>query len=117
MVNPFLTLIKTVTQLHVRQIITPAKGFSALAEDNEAFISDDNMMLSFQPHPEIMGEFATFVMRHGDSYAGKGMNKEQVEETIQRLGDEQDGLVMLEKVLEWVREPEAYSSKLQGCLG
>ena len=64
------------------------------------------MMLSFQAHPEIMGEFATFVMRHSDSYARKGMSKEQVEENIQRLGDGQDGLVVLERILEWVREHE-----------
>ena len=61
-------------------------------------------MLSFQAHPEIMGEFATFVMRNGDSYAGRGMSKEEVESKIQRLGDEQDGLVVLERVLRWVRE-------------
>ena len=62
------------------------------------------MILSFQAHPEIMGEFATFVMRNGNSYAGKGMNEEEVEEKIQGLGGEQDGLVVLGKVLEWVRE-------------
>ena len=51
-----------------------------------------------------MAEFATFVMRNGDSYSGKGMSKEEVEAKIQGLGGEQDGLVVLERVLRWVRE-------------
>jgi hypothetical protein len=85
--------------------VTPASDFISLAEDNEALISSNNMVLSFQAHPEIMGDFATFVMRNGNSYAGKGMSVSEVEEKIQRLRDDQDGLVVLERVLRWVMEP------------
>lgn len=99
--------MKTATQLHVRQVVSPAAKFTALAENNEAFISEDNMVLSFQAHPEIMGEFATFVMRNGNSYAGNGMTESQVEEKIRKLGDEQDGLVVLQRVLTWAREAGA----------
>lgn len=98
---------QTSTQLHVRKIVTPAPDFIALAQDNEAFISPSNMVLSFQAHPEIMDEFATFVMRNSNHYDGKGMSKGDVEEKITRLGDEQDGMVVLERVLDWVREPAA----------
>jgi hypothetical protein len=96
-----------VIQLHVREIVTPAPNFTALAEDNEVFVSNSNMILSFQSHPEIMSEFATFVMRNGNSYVGKGMTESDVEEKIKGLGGEQDGLVVLERVLEWVMEPGA----------
>jgi hypothetical protein len=65
------------------------------------------MVLSFQAHPEIMGEFATFVMRNSNSYAGKDMSEAEVEEKIRRLGDKQDGMAVLERVLKWVREPGA----------
>ena len=61
-------------------------------------------MLSFQAHPEIMGEFATLVMRNGNSYAGRGMSQKEVEGKIQKLGDQQDGMVVLERILRWVRE-------------
>jgi len=97
----------TATQLHVRQIVTPAPGFIALAEDNEAFISGDNMVLSFQAHPEIMDAFATFVMRNGGGYKGKNMSEQEFEGKIEGLAGDQDGLVVLERVLKWVREPAA----------
>jgi hypothetical protein len=91
--------IRTTTQLHVRQILTPASNFKALAQENEAFVSDDNMVLSLQAHPEIMKVFATFVMRHGNTYSGRYLSENQVEEKIQKLGGEQDGLTVLERVL------------------
>lgn len=64
-------------------------------------------MLSFQAHPEIIGEFASLVMRNGNSYVARGMSVEDVEGKIRALRGEQDGMVVLEKGLEWVRESGA----------
>jgi hypothetical protein len=51
----------------------------------EAFISYSNKVISFQAHPEIMGWFTPFVMRNGDSYAGRGMSQREVEGKIQKI--------------------------------
>lgn len=82
----------------------PAPGFVPMAEDNEAFVSEDNMVLSFQAHPEIMGEFATMVMGSTQSYNAKGKTQEDIGAKVARLGDPQDGLTVLRRILEWVGE-------------
>lgn len=61
-------------------------------------------MLSFQAHPEIGSGFAREILSDDDDTYTKGQTKEEVEDMLRRIGDPQDGLDLLRRVLEWVHE-------------
>jgi GMP synthase-like glutamine amidotransferase len=92
------------SQFHVREIAKPASGFIALAEDNECFISESNMVLSFQAHPEIDGVFAKEVLVDDDKTYIERYTSKEIEELIRTCEDPQDGLAILERVVQWVVE-------------
>ena len=78
--------------------------FIALAENNEAFVSKSNTLLSLQAHPEIAGKFATDIMCDDDTTYTEGKTPAEIEVMRATAGDAQDGLDMLRRIVEWVGE-------------
>lgn len=92
------------SQFHVREVSKPAPGFIALAENNEAFLSETNTILSFQAHPEIDGIFAKKILDNDDPTYVESVSPEEVQQIKDHCADKQDGLVMLERVVKWMGE-------------
>lgn len=88
----------------MREVSVAAPNFIALAEDNESFVSQSNKILSFQAHPEIGGEFSRMILEDDDTTYVEGQTQEKIEKMIQRVGDKQDGLDLLRRVVQWVNE-------------
>jgi hypothetical protein len=61
-------------------------------------------MLSFQAHPEIGAEFSKKILLDDDTTYTKGQGQKEKNEMVERVGDPQDGLDLLRRVLEWVGE-------------
>ncbi|KAH8594960.1 copper/iron-regulated glutamine amidotransferase [Bisporella sp. PMI_857] len=92
------------TQFHVREVAKATDDFVLLAENNEAFVSKSNTMLSFQAHPEIMGKFAKDLIWDDDITYTEGKSKEEIGEMRATINDPQDGVELLRRVIEWVDE-------------
>lgn len=45
-------------EFHRREIQSPAQGFVSLAEGNQSFVNEANIILTFQGHPELNSEVA-----------------------------------------------------------
>lgn len=61
-------------------------------------------MLSFQAHPEIGVEFSRKILLDHDTTYTEGQDQKERDEMVERVGDPQDGLDLLRRVLEWVKE-------------
>lgn len=92
------------SQFHVRMVKEVAEGWTMLAEGNECFVSRDGMMLGIQAHPEIGGAFGRRILEGDDGTYTGGMSEEGVREKRERMGDEQDGMSILSRIVEWVGE-------------
>ena len=92
------------SQFHVREVAAATDEFIPLAENNEAFISKSNKLLSFQAHPEIFGKFAKDIIWDDDTTYTEGKSAEEIQEMRATIGNEQDGIDMLRRVLRWVEE-------------
>lgn len=95
---------KMASQFHVREVTKFTPEFIPLAENNEAFISRSNSLLSFQAHPEILGQFAKDIIWDDDTTYTEGKTEKEIEEMRATIGDEQDGLYMLRRMVQWVSE-------------
>lgn len=88
----------------MREVVSAASGFTALAADNESFVSISDKILSFQAHPEINGEFSKKILEDDDTTYVEGLTREEIENMIRTVGDKQDGLDLLRRVVQWVSE-------------
>jgi hypothetical protein len=67
-------------------------------------VSESNTILTFQAHPEIGSGFAREILLDDDNTYTAGRTREDLDEVLERIGDPQDGLDLLLRVLEWVHE-------------
>jgi hypothetical protein len=67
-------------------------------------LSTSNTISGIQAHPEMNGKIAIIILDANDStHVGKYLAQES-EETEGRCNDEQDGLVIFESIVDWVRD-------------
>lgn len=93
-------------QHHRREVSKPAPGFITLAEGNQCFLSEDNMILSFQGHPEKDAETAKLRMHDSLRWFGFDAVDEKAWAKLQQLMDlEHDGEMVWRRILAWVEEP------------
>lgn len=89
-------------EFHAREIKMPAKGFIALAEGNQSFLSESNTILTFQGHPELNADLARTLYAHAPAYMGfEGDRKELL---LEKSGLDHDGVKIWARILKWVRE-------------
>jgi len=67
-------------------------------------LSRSNMLLGIQAHPEIHGQFAKDIIWDDDTTYTEGKTAEQIQEMRATIGDEQDGIEILRRILKWVEE-------------
>ena len=67
-------------------------------------MSESNAILTFQAHPEINGTSAKKAMLGDDGTYTCVQTPKQLEETIARCEGPQDGLAILDRVIQWVYE-------------
>nr|CDP31689.1 Putative protein of unknown function [Podospora anserina S mat+] len=113
--------VLSLQQHHRRALGTTPKGFHELLVDNQAFVSQNNAILTFQGHPEKDARCAK--LRVGDAVRWYSLGKNSVsegetgsseseeEERVTMLGKIQrdmerqhDGVEVWGRVLDWVRE-------------
>lgn len=87
-------------EFHGREIQTPAKGFIALAEQNQAFVNEADTILTFQGHPEIGTEFAKKILDNKPGYIST--NNHSANELIEKIGKKSDGMAIWKRILFWV---------------
>lgn len=92
------------SQFHVREVEAPPPGFVQLAENNEALISESNMIISFQAHPEIDGVFSRKIFDDDDPTYIERLTQDEIADLKAHCADPQNGLDILTRVLEWVHE-------------
>ncbi|KAL4986803.1 copper/iron-regulated glutamine amidotransferase [Aspergillus falconensis] len=91
-------------EFHVREVATPAPGFIQLAENHECFLNAAGTILTFQAHPEIQSDLARkMLLDEDDTYNGNS-TKEQLDEQVRRLAQPTDGIELMKRVIQWVRE-------------
>ena len=79
-------------------------GFVQLAENNEALVSLSNAVLSFQAHPEIDGVFSRKILDDDDPTYTERLTPAEVHDLKAHCADKQDGLEILQRVMEWLNE-------------
>ncbi|RDH26752.1 copper/iron-regulated glutamine amidotransferase [Aspergillus welwitschiae] len=91
-------------EFHVREVAKPAPGFVQLAENRECFLNVAGTILTFQAHPEINSDLARrMLLDEDDTYNGNS-TKEQLDEQVRRLAQATDGIELVKRVIQWVRE-------------
>lgn len=86
----------------------PAAGFTALADDQEIFISECNQILTLQGHPEISGELSRQLFDGSYEYYSKGL---QGEDGIAKFYAEtplskDDADLIFKKTMAWAMDKE-----------
>ncbi|KAL2071716.1 hypothetical protein VTL71DRAFT_12951 [Oculimacula yallundae] len=89
-------------EFHAREIRTPAKGFIALAEGNQSFLSASNTILTFQGHPEVNEDMARKMLARPSAYMG--IDEKRKIDLLAKSGMDHDGVKVWARILEWVRE-------------
>ncbi|KAG4440183.1 hypothetical protein IFR05_004328 [Cadophora sp. M221] len=85
-------------EFHAREIKMPAKGFVALAGGNQAFLSEENTIITFQGHPELNEDLARSLLAHAPAYMG--VDGERKETLVKKVGMEHDGVKIWARILE-----------------
>lgn len=88
----------------MREVEAPPQDFIPLAENNEALLSQSNFVLSLQAHPEIDGLFARQILGDDDPTYTKKLTPSEISHVKAHCTDSQDGLTILARVIEWVKE-------------
>jgi GMP synthase-like glutamine amidotransferase len=95
---------KAASQFHVREVNETPPGFTQLAENNEALLSDSNTVISFQAHPEINGVFSRKILDDDDPTYIEHLTSTEIDDLKNHCADAQDGVDMLARVIAWVEE-------------
>ncbi|KAJ5114960.1 copper/iron-regulated glutamine amidotransferase [Penicillium alfredii] len=91
-------------EFHVREVSKPAPGFISLASNHECFVNKTNTILSFQAHPEISNDLAKKMLLEEDKEYNGNSTAEQLEAEVQKLEQPTDGVDLLNRVIQWLRE-------------
>ncbi|KAI1074474.1 class I glutamine amidotransferase-like protein [Whalleya microplaca] len=93
-------------QHHRREVAAAPVGFAPLAQGNQCLLSENNMVLTFQGHPEKDAETARLRMHDSMRWFGFDALDEKAWARLQQLVDtEHDGEMVWRRIFEWVREP------------
>lgn len=92
-------------QHHRRRVGKAPRGFTSLMAGNEAFLSHNNTILTFQGHPEKDARAAKVRVRDASRWYGTDMGDQRaVSELICRMEIQHDGKEVWERVMQWARE-------------
>ncbi|ETS84338.1 hypothetical protein PFICI_02363 [Pestalotiopsis fici W106-1] len=91
-----------IQQFHKRDVTKPAPGLIPLAKNNEAFINEQNTIITFQGHPEMNVEWAYTAASGFPAYIA--LTGYTMEEILESVKIPTDGEAIWRRVLEWVRE-------------
>lgn len=67
-------------------------------------MNEANTILSFQAHPEIDNALAKKMFRDEDDVYTSNSSREQIEKEIEKLEQPMDGALLLERIIQWVKE-------------
>jgi GMP synthase-like glutamine amidotransferase len=96
--------IQRVPQFHVREVGQPAPEFIHLAENHECFVNPANTILTFQGHPEVHSTLAKKMLVEEDDVYNGNSSEEKIQEELLKLEQPTDGVVILQRVIEWAKE-------------
>ncbi|KAK1756478.1 class I glutamine amidotransferase-like protein [Echria macrotheca] len=89
-------------QHHRRAVGTPPRGFYELMAGNQAFLSHNGAILTFQGHPEKDARAARVRIRDAARWFGTDMGDARaVAELVERMEMQHDGLEVWRRVLMW----------------
>lgn len=92
-------------QHHRRRLGRSPRGFTELLAENQAFISHNNAILTFQGHPEKDARAAKRRIGDAARWYGTDMNDQgAVNELLRQIEAEHDGREVWERILRWVGE-------------
>ncbi|KAH9992381.1 class I glutamine amidotransferase-like protein [Xylariaceae sp. FL0662B] len=95
-------------QHHRREVAAAPPGFARLAQGNQCLLSENNMILTFQGHPEKDAETARLRMHDSMRWFGFDALDEKAWAKLQQTIDEgHDGEMVWRRIFKWVREPAA----------
>ncbi|PLB49126.1 copper/iron-regulated glutamine amidotransferase [Aspergillus steynii IBT 23096] len=94
----------TAPEFHIREAAKPAPGFIHLAENHECFLNATGTVLTFQAHPEVQSGLARKMLLEEDDVYNGNSTKEQLEEELRKLMQPTDGIRLMERVVQWIRE-------------
>lgn len=92
----------SIHEYHRRQVIEPAKGYVLLAEENQAFVSEEGNILTFQGHPEMGGEIMAGMLAKVPEYMG--VSQDERIEVAEKCRGKHDGVAIWRCVLQWISE-------------
>jgi len=92
-------------QHHRRRVGKAPRGFTELLAGNQAFLSHNNAILTFQGHPEKDARAARCRIRDAARWYGTDMSDQRaVSELLCRMEVQHDGKEIFERVLQWAVE-------------
>ncbi|KAI5861179.1 class I glutamine amidotransferase-like protein [Durotheca rogersii] len=87
-------------KFHKRYVTAPAPGFSALASNNEIFLSSTGRILSFQSHPELTEEISQRVIDGSEGVYDTG-NSNHDGIVLKGIDHAHDGQQVWDRILDW----------------
>ncbi|KAE8131929.1 copper/iron-regulated glutamine amidotransferase [Aspergillus pseudotamarii] len=91
-------------EFHVREVAKPGLGFVHLAENHEIFVNQENTVLSLQAHPEVEAALAKKLLLEEDDVYNGNLSQPELENHLKKLDQPTDGVEVLRRVIEWVKE-------------
>lgn len=72
--------------------------------NHECFVNEANTVLTFQAHPEISNALAKKMLLEEDPVYNGNWSAAVIEQEVQKLDHPTDGLKLLDRVMQWVKE-------------
>jgi glucosinolate gamma-glutamyl hydrolase len=91
--------ILEINAMHHTEVVEPAHGFQPLLVNNEAFISTNGNILTFQAHPEIGSVFAEKLVRE---YFEKDLPENVMNEWLKRIHGSLDNAFVWSRIIQWI---------------
>lgn len=92
-------------QHHRRAVGRAPNGFHELLAGNQAFLSHNNAILTFQGHPEKDARAAKVRIRDAARWFGTDMTDQRaVADLVRQMEVQHDGLEVWNRVLQWAEE-------------
>ncbi|KAJ5085480.1 copper/iron-regulated glutamine amidotransferase [Penicillium argentinense] len=79
---------------------TSGSTFILLAENHECFVNETNNVPTFQAHPKLSNDMAKKMLLGGTTET----STEQLEKEFEKLDKPTDGVKLLERIIQWLKE-------------
>lgn len=96
-------MTQSIQKFHKMAVTVPAPGYISLATENEILLSEAQNVLTFQGHPELVGDMAKEILDADTGDFTSGFSKEELDNVFKSVKKPHDGDALFARIAAWAR--------------